>query len=143
MATVKLRADLTELATIRDFVARTGRDLGLPERMIYDLTLAVDEACSNVIRHAYGGQAGTIEVRVQSHDGCVRVTIRDWGEAFDPAAVPVPDVGAPLEQRPLGGLGLFLMRQAMDDVEFEFDPVCGNTLTMTKRIPERAEWKAT
>jgi serine/threonine-protein kinase RsbW len=143
MATFKLRANLTELAAIRGFVEKTGRDLGLPERTIYDLELAVDEACSNVIRHAYGGQAGMIDLAIRREDGCIRVTIRDWGRAFDPAAVPVPDVNAPLEQRPLGGLGLFLMRQMMDNVEFEFDPVNGNTLTMTKRISERAECKAT
>jgi serine/threonine-protein kinase RsbW len=63
----------------------------------------------------------------------VRVVIRDWGTRFDPLAVPTPDVSAPLEERPLGGLGLYLMRQTMDEVGFRFDEDDGNILTMVKR----------
>jgi anti-sigma regulatory factor (Ser/Thr protein kinase) len=54
--------------------------------------------------------------------------------AFDPEAVSVPDVDAPLEQRSLGGLGLFLVRQLMDDVRFEFSEERGNSVTMVKRL---------
>ena len=62
------------------------------------------------------------------------VSVRDWGQIFDPDAVADPDIDAPLEERSLGGLGLYLIRQYMDQVEFEFDPVAGNELRMTKRI---------
>ncbi|MGD8626079.1 MAG: ATP-binding protein [Anaerolineae bacterium] len=133
MATLTVFADFEQLATIRDFVASVGRDLGLAREMIYDLQLAVDEACANVIKHAYGGQEGKLKVTVEPVGDTVQVIIRDWGSAFDPQAVPIPDVSAPLEDRPLGGLGLFLMRQMMDRVDFEFDQDRGNTLTMTKK----------
>ena len=137
MATLSLFADLSELATIREFVAQTGRDLGLDERRIYDLQLAVDEACANVVQHGYGGQGGEIEITVERDGEEVRVTLRDWGTSFDPQAVPAPDVTASLEQRRLGGLGLFLIHQVMDDVSFDFDAESGNVLTMVKRLQGR------
>ena len=134
MAKLSLFADLSELATIREFVAQTGHDLGLDERRIYDLQLAVDEACANVVQHGYGGQGGEIEITVERDGEEVRVTLRDWGRSFDPQAVPAPDVTASLEQRRLGGLGLFLIHQVMDDVSFAFDAEGGNVLTMVKRL---------
>lgn len=137
MATLSLFADVSELATIREFVAQAGRDLGLDERRIYDLQLAVDEACANVVQHGYGGQGGEIEITVERDEEEVRVTLRDWGTSFDPQAVPAPDVTASLEQRRLGGLGLFLINQVMDDVSFEFDAESGNVLTMVKRLQGR------
>lgn len=134
MAVLSLIADLAQLATIRDFVAQTGRELGLDDELIYSLQLAVDEACSNVVNHAYGGSGGLIEITIEPAGESLQVIIRDWGRAFDPSAVPVPDLAAPLEQRSLGGLGLFLMRGIMDRVEFQFDEENGNTLTMVKQL---------
>jgi serine/threonine-protein kinase RsbW len=134
MAEMNLFVDCDRLAIVRNFVAQVGRDLGLDSRTIDDIKLAVDEACTNIVEHAYGGQGGQIEIEIKSIDGGVQVTIHDWGAAFDPQAVPSPDVTAPLEHRPLGGLGLYLMRQMMDRVDFQFDGEDGNTLTMVKRL---------
>jgi serine/threonine-protein kinase RsbW len=62
------------------------------------------------------------------------IRVRDWGTGFDPGAVEKPDVDAPLEDRGLGGLGLFLVKQVMDRVTFHFDPERGNELLMFKRL---------
>jgi anti-sigma regulatory factor (Ser/Thr protein kinase) len=59
--------------------------------------------------------------------------VRNWGTAFEPQTVPVPDVESPLEQRQMGGLGLYLVRQVMDSLSFEFDAQKGNVVTMIKR----------
>ena len=134
MTTMHLCADLAQLGTIREFVAEASRDLDVDEWSIPDLQLAVDEICSNIILHGYGGQGGQLEVMVQAVAEGVQLTVRDWGMAFDPDAVSVPDVDAPLEQRSLGGLGLFLVRQLMDDVRFEFSEERGNSVTMVKRL---------
>ena len=139
MATLTLLADAHQLASIREFVAEAGKDLDMEESAIYHLTLAVDEACSNIIRHAYGGQAGKIEITVEPVQGGVQTVVRDWGVPFQPDAVPVPDIAAPLDQRPKGGLGLFIIRQVMDEVQFEFNTHTGNTLTMVKRIVGEAQ----
>lgn len=137
MAKLSLCADYSQLATIRDFVVQTAHELGLDSATIYDLQLAVDEACTNVVRHAYGGEGGRIELEIEGTGEGVRVTVCDWGQPFDTENIPEPDVMAPLEQRPLGGLGLFLMRQTMDQVQFDFDSEKGNRLTMLKRIQWR------
>lgn len=137
MPTLKLFADISQLPAIRDFVAQAGSEFGLDEWGVYNLKLAVDEACTNIVQHAYGGRGGEITVTVEAEEDGVRVTLHDWGEAFDPNAIPTPDVTASLDQRPLGGLGLFLMRQLMDDVHFEFDTERGNTVTMMKSFPGR------
>ena len=139
MATLSICADLTQLATVREFVAQNARDLGMDEQGVYELQLAVDEACTNIIRHGYDGQDGEIEILIELSEGGLRLTMRDWGPAFDPQAVPTPDVTASLEERCLGGLGLFLMRQVTDNLWFEFDAEEGNTLTMVKRLPEGEE----
>jgi len=136
MATLNLFADLSQLATIREFVARLGRDFGLDDRGIYDLQLAVDEACANIVLHGYRGKGGEIEITVEPAEKGVQMRVRDWGAAFDPQAVPTPDVAAPLEERRLGGLGLFIIHQVMDDVSFQFNAEKGNTLTMVKHFKE-------
>ena len=104
----------------------------MPERDLYELELAVDEACTNVIEHSYQGVGGKLEIEIQPLNSGVQVVIRDWGKPFDPESIPAPDVMAPLEERPMGGVGLFLMRKVMNQVHFAFDPQRGNTLTMTK-----------
>lgn len=134
MATLTLLANEHKLASIREFVAQAGKDLDMDESAIYHLTLAVDEACSNAIRHGYDGQAGRIEITVELTEDGVQTVIRDWGVPFEPDDVPVPDITAPLDERPQGGLGLFLIRQIMDEVHFRFDAENGNTLTMVKRL---------
>jgi serine/threonine-protein kinase RsbW len=137
MARLDLVADLSQLARIRRFVAKTGRDLGLDDDTIYDLQLAVDEACTNIVRHAYGGVGGEIEITIEPVEGGIRAILRDWGAEFDPGAAPIPDVTAPLELRPPGGMGLFLMQEVMDRVDFRFEGERGNTLIMEKQLAGR------
>jgi serine/threonine-protein kinase RsbW len=136
MATMNLSASLSQLEAIRQFVVQVSCDLNLDEQIVPDLQLAVEEICANVIEHGYGGQGGRIEISIEAVQGGVQVRVRDWGIAFDPEAVPVPDVSVPLELRPLGGLGLFLVRHLMDEVRFEFDGEKGNSVTMVKWLPE-------
>lgn len=134
MATTRWRADPGQLAAIRSFVVETSRSLGADEQAAADLELAVDEICSNSIRHGYGGKEGEIEVAVERDGPSIRVTVRDWGATFDPDQVPTPDTDLPLEERLLGGLGLFLVRQLMDDVRFEFSRDRGNSVTIVRRL---------
>ncbi|HSR34499.1 MAG TPA: ATP-binding protein [Anaerolineae bacterium] len=143
MATMNLYADLPQLGAIREFVAQAGRELNVEECVVPDLQLAVEEICANSIQHGYNGQGGPIEVTVEAVEGGIQITVKDWGISFDPQAVPIPDVEAPLEQRPLGGLGLFLVRKLMDEVRFEFDGVRGNSVVMMKQCSKKGgkQWK--
>lgn len=134
MANLRLVVDLDTVAEVRQFVVEVGRDLGLTPDAMDALELAVEEACSNVCRHAYGGHCGEIELTLERGEGSVEVVLRDWGAPFDPRAVRSPDLTATLEERSLGGLGLYLMQELMDRVEFQFDEKRGNTLTMVKQL---------
>jgi serine/threonine-protein kinase RsbW len=95
--------------------------------------MAVDEACANIIGHAYGEEGlGDIEVSYRIDGNGLTLSLRDFGRPFDPTGVPQPDLDSPLEARSAGGLGLYLMRKLMDRVEFESSPDAGNVLTLVK-----------
>lgn len=97
------------------------------------LVLATDELCANVVAHAYPAAPGplTVDVAVVPRGGG-RVTVIDAGAPFDPTAAPAPDVGAPLEARAIGGLGLLLARRSVDALAYA--RVDGhNVVTLEKR----------
>jgi len=122
------------LAHIAEFVIQAAECAGLDDRETYALQLAVDEACSNIIQHAYGGEdQGEIECTYHITDTGLTVMLRDYGRPFDPSAIPDPEMPTDLDTCTGGGLGLYFMRQLMDEVHFEFTPDSGNILTMTKR----------
>jgi serine/threonine-protein kinase RsbW len=130
----KLKATLDNVPRAMACVREAAKEAGFDERALYEIELAVDEACANVVQHAYGNDhTGELEVCCRLDGADFVVQIHDWGTAFDPDEIPEPDVDAPLEERTLGGLGLFLIRQFMDSVQFTFDPEKGNTLTMVKK----------
>lgn len=123
------------------FIADAARDAGFTRRIIFHLELACDEACTNVIEHAYGDEdMGEITLSYQVDGDEFIVTIADYGRSFDPDTVPPPPHAAvnasrDPEELKVGGLGLHLMRQTMDEISFTFDEVQGNRLTMIKRLP--------
>lgn len=124
------------LAQIAEFVTQAARTAGLSDDDVFHVEMAVDEACSNIIEHAYRYQPGEIDLACSAPEpGCLDITIRDRGEPFDPGAIPQPPLGHLTDPDDLneGGLGLYFMRKLMDDVRFEFEPGRGNLLYMSKR----------
>jgi len=137
-AELSVEARLENLARIRAFVAEACRGAGAPAEDCSALTLAVDEACTNIIEHAYAGTAGgAIAIAVETRPDEIRVTLLDRGRAFDPTAVPTPDLALDWKERPIGGLGWHLIRASVDDVDYEPGPDGGNRLTLVKRSPRR------
>ncbi|MFZ5819196.1 MAG: ATP-binding protein [Chloroflexota bacterium] len=128
------RADFQSLDEIRRFVAESARQAGFSEKEIYSIQLAADEASANIIEHAYGGEGnGEIAIDCLWSGDAFEIVIRDWGKSFDPARVPEPNLTDDLSRRKIGGLGMYLMRRLMDEVDYRSTPDAGNTLTMTKR----------
>ena len=131
-----------EIQKICQFVADGAAECGLDPTAVFHIELACDEACTNVIEHAYGGEdAGSIRVGWQLQNGNFIITIHDNGRSFDPNDVPkptlpnTPDDAAPpnIDEVKVGGLGIHFMEQLMDEVTFVFDGKAGNTLTMMKK----------
>lgn len=126
-------ANFDVLDEIRDFVAETARQANFSDKEIYSIQLAADEACSNVIEHAYAGvDNGQIDLACFVIDRGVKIIIRDQGKSFNPSSVPEPNLGADLTERQIGGLGMYLMRKLMDEVTYEASTQAGNILTMVK-----------
>lgn len=121
------------LALIGEFIVSVARRAGLDDKSVFNVQLACDEACTNIIEHAYADESGPIRISCVLGDDSLEIRIHDTGRPFDPAAVQKPDLDAPLDRREAGGLGLYFMRSVMDDVRFEFDE-SGNRLTMVKHF---------
>jgi serine phosphatase RsbU (regulator of sigma subunit)/putative methionine-R-sulfoxide reductase with GAF domain/anti-sigma regulatory factor (Ser/Thr protein kinase) len=134
MRTAIFPARFDQLDAIRGFAAQAARDAGMDDSETYAIGLAMDEACTNIIEHAYQGEGkGDIECICESDGACLTVVIRDHGKPFDPSTVSEPDLEADIDNRHVGGLGVFLMKQFMDEVHFEPLGESGNVLTMIKR----------
>ncbi|MFH2102616.1 MAG: ATP-binding protein [Chloroflexota bacterium] len=139
MRTEIFSADFVQLDSIREFVGQAARDADMGDVEIYHLQMAVDEACSNIIEHAYAGmEAGDIECTCVNSDVGLTVILRDHGKPFAPSLVPEPDLSADLLSRRVGGVGLHIIRSLMDEVMFEQLGESGNVLTMVK-YSRRAE----
>jgi len=121
------------LEIICDLVTDQATKAGFDETAIYAIQTAVDEACSNIIEHAYQGEdKGSIEVTVTSTDDCITINLADRGIPFNPANIPEPNINGSLDERDNHGLGLYFMNKLMDKVYFEFSEQAGNTVTMVK-----------
>ena len=126
----KVPTDLRFLSVVRAAVGELGTACGMPEKDSCKVTLAVDEALTNIIRHAYHGEAGRpIEVTCQAFPDRLEFRLLDQGEPPDPVRLQ----GQPLNDRALGGRGCHLIRMIMDEVVYERVPD-GNQLRLTKRL---------
>jgi len=128
-------AELETLSIFRDFIKDTCAGLpGINAQILYDLQLAVDEACTNVITHGYAGMnPGSIILAIEMHSEKVVIDLTDFGHQFEPSEAPMPDVEASLEGRPMGGFGLYIIYQTMDEISYETSED-GNCLTFVKNL---------
>ena len=135
-ATSTFPASLDALVAISAFVNTATHKCKMSEREAWHVQLAVDEAATNIIQHAYGDTgSGTLEISWAIDAGVLTIVLHDRGRAFDPALVPVPDIHSPFEDRQAGGLGIYLMNKLMDEVTYRFTHD-GNELTLRKRYAE-------
>ena len=116
---LRLVNDLDGLAGLAERIERFGAAQGLPENVVNALNVVLDEAVSNAINHGYdAGVRGEIAVRLRRGDDRVEVEVEDDGRPFDPLQVPPPDLTLSLDQRPIGGLGVHLIKNLMDEVSY-------------------------
>ena len=125
-------AILANLEHIRTFVEQSARILNVPEMAIDDVILAVDEAVTNIILHGYAGKDGMIEIQMECQGSALIVRLRDQAPPFDPSNVPGPDLNLGLEHRRPGGLGVYFIRQLMDQIQYRALAQGGNELILVK-----------
>ncbi len=126
-------ATVRDLNDMRDFLEGAILTLGGDEDSAGDLVLAVNEAVTNVLLHGYDEQPGAVCLCVEADGQDLLVHLSDDAPLFDPTTVPTPDVNLPLEDRPLGGLGVHMMRQLSDELIYQATDAGKNELTFIKR----------
>ena len=127
--------DTKHLIVVRDFISRLIRQSRLDRAEENKVILAVDEAVTNIIEHGYDeGADGSIEIEVEAADDHFQVVIRDTGRIFNPESITNPDMKDHVQRGHKKGLGIFLMRQIMDEVRYKFRDGVKNELTLVKFI---------
>jgi serine/threonine-protein kinase RsbW len=132
---LEFEADLAQLERIGEFMVTVLREFGLEEQKIFNLQLAVDEACSNIIKYGYAAATGgekKIRIRCSRREGAIAVEITDKGKPFDPTTVAPPDLEGCLEEREIGGLGIYFMKKLTDAISYAYKDG-QNVLTMIVR----------
>lgn len=133
--TLQVPSSTENLAMIRDFVNSVGEQAGLTPPEVAKLELAVDEACANVIEHAYGrDMTKEVSIRATLDEDAVEIDVTDTGQGFDPSTVEHQDLDKLISNRKSGGLGMRLMKTLMDEVHYEIIPGKKNELRMIKRL---------
>ena len=130
---VKSRTE--NLTAVREFVNSAVGEVSIPQDIAGDIVLAVDEACTNIIKHAYHySPDGDIKIKLKYSDIKIVVEITDHGASFHPDAVPKPDLKKYFEEKRVGGLGMYLMKSLMDDIRYTSVPGKYNQVILTKKI---------
>lgn len=131
---IRLLNEIDEISRLEAFVEELGEELSLSPDVTMNINLALEEAIANIIMYAYpAGKRQDILLRVISSEQQLVFLLTDRGVSFDPTQVKDADVTLSLEERPIGGLGIFLIRQIMNEVSYE--RIDGqNKLVMKKNI---------
>lgn len=122
------------LDSIMEYVDEVGHSLGVKDKPLHEIELAVEEAAANCCEHAYAGKSGKLRVEIEHKAGQIVVRLKDWGNSVEVEKVPVPHIVADLAKVDLEGLGMLIMRKAMDSVEFSILPSGENATIMRKRL---------
>ena len=107
MSVLRVTADLSSLPTVREHVQANASRAKLPEGSGSKLDLVIEEILVNIVNHAYQGDGGPLEVECVVRDTAFCCMLRDWGPPFNPLEADTPNVGQPIDDRPVGGLGIF------------------------------------
>lgn len=120
---IELPAEMPSLGAFQAFMRRGAERAGFSAESTARLELVMEELLVNIARYGYpNGRHGSVEATyLVESDGCLWLTVVDSGEAFDPTAVPDPDVSTGIPDRPIGGLGIFLVRRLVDNISYRRD----------------------
>ncbi|MBP5483118.1 MAG: ATP-binding protein [Bacteroidales bacterium] len=130
-----LHNDIQQIPQLADFVEAVADAAKLDVALTMSINLALEEAVSNVIMYAYPkGSDGLVDIEAIVRKDSLQFIVSDNGIPFDPTAAPEADISLNLDERPIGGLGIFLVRNIMDEVTYTRSDDGKNILTMTKKL---------
>jgi anti-sigma regulatory factor (Ser/Thr protein kinase) len=117
--TVKIETRLEELSRLTEIVEALGEEDGWSPGLVGKVNLALEELAINTINHGHASGLHSISFRFSSTEESLTIEMVDDGKPFDPLTdAPIPDVNAPMDERPIGGLGVFLVRKLMDEFTY-------------------------
>jgi sigma-B regulation protein RsbU (phosphoserine phosphatase) len=126
--------DIETIPQLNEFIDLVAEEVGLDMSLTMSLNLAMEEAVVNVMDYAYpDGQKGNVDIEVTADQEWMTFVITDTGIAFDPTTKEDADTTLSAEERPIGGLGIFLVRQLMDDINYKREGN-KNVLTLRKKL---------
>jgi anti-sigma regulatory factor (Ser/Thr protein kinase) len=129
-----LKNDISELKILCRQLESVGDALGLPQRFVFEVNLALDELFTNIISYGFNDRSEhAIQVRIAADDGMLTITVEDDGVPFNPIARAEPRLPATVEDCTIGGLGIYLIKNLMDDIRYRRRQD-KNVLTLKKRI---------
>ena len=131
---IVLANEISEISRLGDFIEDMGNEFSLAPDVIFNLNLVLEEAVVNIINYAYPKEEHEfIYLSAKMHDGSIVIVLTDTGKEFDPTMAPEADVTLSADDRQIGGLGIFLIRQIMNEVRYE--RIDGkNVLTLEKKL---------
>jgi len=132
---LSVKSTTNNLAKIRNFIKKQSADVGFDEETSNKIVLATDEACTNIIKHAYKySKSGKINVNVSFNNKKLRISITDVGTHFNSKSIQEPDLKIYYEEKRVGGLGMFLMKKLMDEVIYSQPNSKRNKVTLIKYL---------
>lgn len=130
-----VKSRTSNLSQIRDFIYSAALEAGISTKIIDNIILAVDEACTNIIKHAYKSYPeGEIFIKLKYSEEKFTITLKDFGTPFNPETVPDPDLQKYYRQHRVGGLGMYLIKSLMDEVKYISVPGKYNQVLLSKKI---------
>jgi len=135
-SSITVKASLENLERINSFIRLWTKKVGLSPGSENQLLLAVEEACVNVAKYAYPEFTGPVTIDCRLDGGSLILQIRDEGVPFNPLKTPEPDLALSLEEREVGGLGIFFIRRLVDEVKYQREGKF-NVLTLSKSEAKR------
>ena len=132
---LKIPSITENLQMIREFVLKIAEKAGFNEETQEQIALAVDEACTNVIKHAHHHDARRLmDIQIQTDTNKMKIIITDKGRGFDITKLKDPNIKQFIKESRHGGLGIYLIKTLMDEVDYDFRPGIKNQVLLTKYL---------
>ena len=128
---ITVQSTIDNIPVVTDFINIELESIGVPAKTQIQINIAIDEIFGNIVHYAYGGGVGKAKVRFEAAENMIILTFIDRGITYNPLEAPEPDITLSVEERRVGGLGIFLVRKMMDEVDYEHVDGC-NLLRIKK-----------